>query len=205
MTDDCQLIVNSFNTCFLTVTDKIVIDIPQYSDGPSQNMNPLDYLSNVFKQPFPNIQFKNTSTKEIEKIIKSLTTKNSCGYDEISNKILKMSMPFITSPLTCICKKSLTTGEFPTRLKYAEVKPLFKSGKNTELSNYRPISVLTSFSKIFEKIIYKRLYHHLNYNNILVNQQFGFRKNLSTILATYSLLKEILDALNSNSVVGGIF
>ena len=69
LTDDCQLIVNSFNTCFLTVTDKIVSDIPQYSDGPSQNMNPLDYLSNVFKQPFPNIQFNNTSTKEIEKMI----------------------------------------------------------------------------------------------------------------------------------------
>jgi hypothetical protein len=69
LTDDCQLIVNSFNTCFLTVTDKIVIDIPQYSDGPSQNMNPLDYLSNVFKQPFPNIQFNNTSTKEIKKMI----------------------------------------------------------------------------------------------------------------------------------------
>jgi hypothetical protein len=72
-------------------------------------------------------------------------------------------------------------------------------------SNYRPISVLTSFSKIFEIISYKRLYHHLNYNNILVNQQFGFRKNLSTTMATYSLIKEILDALNSNSVVGGIF
>jgi hypothetical protein len=102
LTDNCQLIVNSFNTYFLTVTDKIVSDIPQYSDGPSLNINPLDYLSNVFKQPFPNIQFKNTSTKEIEIIITSLTTKNSCGYDEISNKILKISMPFITSPLIYI-------------------------------------------------------------------------------------------------------
>jgi hypothetical protein len=64
-------------------------------------------------------------------------------------------MPFIISPLTYICNKSLTTGEFPVHLKYAEVKPLFKSGKNTELSNYRPISVLTLFSKSFEKIIIK--------------------------------------------------
>jgi hypothetical protein len=73
LTDNCQLIVNLFNTYFLTVTDKIVSDIPQYSDGFSQNMNPLNYISNVFQQPFPNIQLKNTSTKEIEKIIKSLT------------------------------------------------------------------------------------------------------------------------------------
>jgi hypothetical protein len=71
------------------------------------------------------------------------------------------------------------------------VKPLFKSGKNTELSNYRPFSVLTSFSKIFEKIIYKRLYHHLNYDIIVVNEQFGVRKNSSTTVAIckYHLIK----------------
>jgi hypothetical protein len=147
-------------------------------------MNPLDYFSNVFKQPFTNIQFKNTNITEIKTIIKSLTTKNCYGYNVLSNIILKISMPFITSPVTYICNKALTTGEFPTHLEYAEVKPLFKSGENTELSNYRPIYVLTSFSKIFEKIIYKRLYHHLNYNNILVNQKFGFRKNLCPTLAT---------------------
>ena len=60
-------------------------------------------------------------------------------------------MPFITLPLTYICNKALTTGEFPTHLKYVEVKPLFKSGESTELSNYRQISVLTSFSKFLKK------------------------------------------------------
>jgi hypothetical protein len=65
-----------------------------------------------------------------------------------------------------IFNKILSTGILPERLKFSEVKPLYKKENKTEFSNYRPISLLTSFSKITEKIIYKRLYCHLNYNNI---------------------------------------
>jgi fructose-1,6-bisphosphatase/inositol monophosphatase family enzyme len=65
-------------------------------------------------------------------------------------------------------------------LKYAEVKPLFKKGNKKDLSNYRPVSLLTALSKVFEKVIYARLYQHLNNHNILVNEQFGFRAQLST-------------------------
>jgi hypothetical protein len=84
-----------------------------------------------------------------------------CSYDEVSTRILKTSAPYISSPLTYIFNKILSTGIFPDRLKFSEIKPLFKKGDKTEFSNYRPISLLTSFSKIIEKIIYKRLYRHL--------------------------------------------
>ena len=83
LTYNYQLIVNSFYMYFLTVTDNIIKDISPNND-PSQDTNPSVYLINAFKQPFPKIQFKNTSTKEIEKIIQPLTAKNSCGCDEIS-------------------------------------------------------------------------------------------------------------------------
>jgi len=119
---------------------------------------------------------------EIEKIIHSLKCKNSYGYDLISSRILKVSTPYVSSPLTYIFNKILSTGTFPNRLKFSEVKPLYKEGDKTEFSNYRPISLLTSFSKIIEKIIYKRLYCHLINNNILVNEQFGFREKLCTII-----------------------
>jgi hypothetical protein len=79
-----------------------------------------------------------------------------------------------------IFNKTLSTGTFPDRLKFSEVKPLFKKGATTEFSNYQPISLLTSFSKVIKKIIYKRLYRYLNVNNILVNEQFGFREKSST-------------------------
>jgi hypothetical protein len=83
------------------------------------------------------------SIKDIRNIIKSLNTKNSHGYDEISTKSLKLSTPFILRPLNHICNKSLLLGIFPDRLKYSEIKPLFKKGDKQNISNYRPISILT--------------------------------------------------------------
>jgi hypothetical protein len=65
-------------------------------------MNPLDYLYKVFRQPFPQMQLKSTCIKKLKEIIKPLKTKDSCGYDEISNRFLKISMPFIASPLIYI-------------------------------------------------------------------------------------------------------
>jgi len=85
-----------------------------------------------------------------------LKCKDSYGYDEISSRILKLSAPYVLSPLTYIFNKVLSTGIVPERLKFSEVRPLFKKGGITEFSNYRPISLLTSFSKIIEKIIFKR-------------------------------------------------
>ena len=86
-----------------------------------------------------------------------MKNKNSHGYDEISDKILKASVPFLLSQLTYIFNKILLSGTFPDWLKYSEIQPLFKKGKKTEIANYHPISLLSSFSKITEKIIYKRL------------------------------------------------
>ena len=131
--------------------------------------------------------------------------KHSQGYDEISTKILNSSIYYISSPLTYIISRMLSTGAFPNRLKYSQVKPLFKTGKKNNISNYRLISLLTSFSKIFEKVIYKRLSHHINNNQILASAQFGFRHKSSTDLASYTLTQEILTALNNKIKVGGIF
>jgi len=108
------------------------------------------YLTNNFRRPFAKISWQYASTYEIEKIFKSLRTKNTCGYDEISNCIIKLTAPFIFPPLTHICNAVLSTAVFPDRLKYAVVKPIFKKGNKQEISNYRPISLLTSFSKITE-------------------------------------------------------
>jgi len=142
---------------------------------------------------------------EIGKIIHSLKCKDSYGYDEISSRILKISAPYVLSPLTYIFNKILSTGIFPERLKFSEVRPLFKNGDITEFSNYRPISLLTSFSKIIEKIIYKRLYSYLNDNNILVDDQYGFREKLSTKMAIYTLLNNVLSSLGRKNLVGGLF
>jgi hypothetical protein len=93
---------------------------------------------------------------EIKKIIHFFPWKNSCGYDEVSMKVLKVSAPFISSHLCCIINTSLNLGIFPTRLKYSIINPLHKKGDKNNVSNYRPISLLMSFSKFFLKILYNR-------------------------------------------------
>lgn len=106
--------------------------------------------------------------------------------------------------LTHICNKSLSLGIFQSCLKYLEIKPLFRNGNRQNISNYRPISLLTSFSMGSEKVMHNKLIEHLNIYNILVQEQFGFRKK-STEQAIYNLMNEILQASNNKFMVGGIF
>ena len=154
---------------------------------------------------YPNIKFRYTSTEEIEKIIKSLKTKNVHGYDEISIKTLKWSVPFISSPLTYIFNESLELGSFPSRLKYSTVIPIFKTGDKLNMSSFRPISLLIFSSQIFEKIIYTRIYAHVVLHKILANKQYGFRSGLYTDIACYTLIQEVLPAINNKHIIGGNF
>jgi hypothetical protein len=177
-------IANLFNNYFLSVAD--FINGNRDIKSQSTLFNPIDYLLRYYKEPYTKIKWKYASTYEIINILKSLKAKNTYGYDEISNKIMKLSTPYIVSALTFICNSALSTGVFPDRLKYAIVKPIYKKGNKQEISNYRPISLLTSFSKVFEKLIYNRLYTHLEINKILVPEQFGFRNKHSTEQAAFS-------------------
>lgn len=138
---------------------------------------------------------KPTTTKEIE-IIKSLRAKDSHGYDEISTKTLNISSPFIISPLNYICNKVIFKGIFPHRLKFSIIKPLYKNGNKQDTSYCTPIPLSTSFYKIFEKVILNRQLAHLTKYNILTDEQYGFRTNLTN---------EILRAINNRLLVGGIF
>jgi sarcosine oxidase/L-pipecolate oxidase len=142
---------------------------------------------------------------EVENIIKALKPKDAKGYDDIPIKVLKWCTPFISSPITYIFKKSIQMGIFPSRLQYPTTIPIYKSGNKLNMSNFRPISILICFSKIFEKIIYNRIYSHITMNNILTRDQFGFRNNVSTDNASYTLLHKILTALENKHKVGGIF
>ena len=138
-------------------------------------------------------------------INKSLKWKKSYGYDEVPSWIVKLSMSFISSPLIYICKTMLSTSTFPTHLKFPQVSPIFKKGNKTEMSAYRPVSLLTAFSKIFEKVIYNRLLQHTKENNITVRDQYGFLNNSSTELAIFKLTNQILLHINNKSSVCGIF
>jgi hypothetical protein len=134
-----------------------------------------------------------------------MESKSTFGYDELSIKVMKLSVPFTISPLTHICNSVLSSGVFPDRLKYAIFKPIFKNGSRDDISNYRPISILTSFSKIFKKLMFNRLYNHFESNGILAQEEFGFRLSHSTEQAAFCLINRVLLALNDKQLAGGIF
>ena len=89
--------------------------------------------------------------------INNLPTKNSCGYDDISSKLLKVIAPVIIKPLTLLINQVLNTGIFPDKLNIAKVFPIYKKGDPQLFENYRPISLLATISKVLEKIIHKQL------------------------------------------------
>ena len=101
--------------------------------------------------------------------------------------------------------ESFQSGIFPEKMKQAKVIPLFKKGCPLTTSNYRPISLLSVFSKIIEKLMHKRLYNFLELHNILYNLQFGFRANHSVNHALISLTSSIKNSLDNKKFGCGIF
>ena len=165
------------------------------------NQNTLSYsFKHAFQNSFPSIKCNYTTTTEVENIIISLKPSNSFGYDEVPTTLLKLCYHFISS-LLIMYVTGLFTGVFPNWLKDAFIRPLFKKGNKNDISNYKPISILTSFSNIFEKVMQIRLLKHLNVHNILSNEQYNFRTKLKTDSATYQLANDILNA----NLIGGIF
>ena len=97
----------------------------------------------------------------------------------------------IVAPLCNLINKSFISGEFPDLLKIVKVIPIHKGGSTQDMNNYRPISLLSVFDKIIEKLMHKRLYKFLEENNILYDKQFGFRKNNSTIFSLIEITEKI--------------
>ena len=175
-----NLLAQIINNYFLNVPGNLKIQATKNNDF-------ISLLEKHYPYAFPPMQIVPVTEGEIRGIINTMKPKNSSGYDGISTKVLKPSGSQISKLLAFIIDKSIKTGIFPERLKYAVVTPLHKRGDVSDIANYRPISLLPAFSKILEKIMHSRLYQHLQTNNILTTEQYGFRKGLSTEQATYSL------------------
>ena len=134
------------------------------------------------------LQFKCITETETLKAIDNLENKNSSGHDGISNKLLKLTKKELSKSLTLIINQIITTGIFPDLFKKSKITPLFKKGDQSLLLNYRPISLLPTISKLFERILFDQMYTYFNTNRLLAEQQYGFRKNHSTEYAAIKLV-----------------
>ena len=152
-----------------------------------------------------NIFLHPTNSIEVARIVSELKTKKSFGLDDISNVILKGIIGSIKYQLADLINRTMTIGIFPSIFKTALVRPLYKKGDKREISNYRPISLLSCVSKIFEKVLLNRLVKFFTKHNILYEGQYGFRKNRSTTDACLDLVGNVISNLEDNNYVVAVF
>ena len=126
-------------------------------------------------------------------------------FNSIPAFFLHVASDVITPYLHCFIEFSFNHGIFPDSCTKAKIVPIFKKGNLDNPNNYRPISILTCFSKIFEKVIYKRLINFLNKHNVICSTQYGFRKNISTIHALIDVITSSFDNTNENLFTGLVF
>ena len=146
-----------------------------------------------------------TSLLEIEDEIAKLNCSKATGPFSIPVKIFKAIKKEVSGPLEIIFNASLLTGIVPRKLKVTKVIPVFKTGSRSCINNYRPISLLSVFDKILEKIVYKRFYLFLQERKILYFKQFGFRNSCSTSYALLSIADKIKHAIDNHDYACGVF
>ncbi|KAL9960121.1 hypothetical protein ACROYT_G033530 [Oculina patagonica] len=134
-----------------------------------------------------------------------LKRKKATGLDNLPPGLLKDAAEVITKPLIFIINLSLATGVVPTDWKVAKVIPLFKSGSTAEIDNYRPISILSTLSKILERAVYKQVVTHLERNGLISEHQFGLRSNRSTELAVTLFTDLIRKEAGGGKATGAVF
>ena len=146
--------------------------------------------SSLFIQP--------TSETEVIQLIHSLKNKNSCGPDEISAKFVILLADILATPLKILFNYAFELGIFPDCFKNAKVIPIYKQGDRAEMGYYCPISILPTFSKILENLIYDRTQSFLEKHSFTLPTQYGFRPAYFTSHAVIGILTSTLDNINAN-------
>ena len=192
---DQKEIAAKFNEYFCTIGPNLASNITA-----PDNLNFKHFLHDPTQTSF---NFQAVTEDAVNEIINKFPNKTSRGHDEISMNFVKNIKTSIVPPLTKVINQSLLTGIFPDQLKNAKIVPVFKKGDSMLLENYRPISVLPSLSKIFEKVMHIQLNDH--FKPLLYESQYGFRANHSTELAAIENIDIVIDAMEKGDLPLNIF
>ena len=193
--NDPKEIANAFNSYFINIGPSVASHIVT-------DVSYKDYLS---ENHATTMKMKFVKEEAVDSIINKLKNKTSRGIDRISNQILKIAKAELLRPLTFLINQMIHTGTYPQQLKIAKVTPIFKANDKKHFSNYRPISLLPSISKIFESVIYQQLMKYLLENKLLSSQQYGFRANHSTELAALNLIDRLTYDLDNGKISVNIY
>ena len=193
---DRNAMAEEFNKFFASAGRKV------YQSVQPTTKQPCDYIPDKDIHP---LNFSNISEGLVVQTIDNMDPKTSQDASGISMKMIKFLKLELAKPLAHLFTLSVTTGVFPSKLKTSRTIPIFKAGDNTSCDNYRPISLLSSISKILEKIVACSLVDHLELNNLIYSNQYGFLRNRSTVHSLLHLTNKISRDLNDKKFVLGIF
>ena len=185
------LIDNIFNKYFSSIGDQLATDIPEV------NTTFSDYLDPPLQNSF---YFYPIIPQEIETEISLLPYNKAPGLYSTPVKLLKLAKSAIAIPLTEVFNQSVLTGVYP-----AKVIPVYKREDETLPENYRPISLLSIYNRLFEKLLYRRLIKFIDKNDILYDLQYGFRNKHSTQHAIFDIVNTIPSNMDNRKYSCGIF
>lgn len=200
---DPKIVANIFNGYFSSIANDLRLNINKdriyiKNDNIQVDFVKEKYITNsIFLYP--------TTQMEIKTIINSLSTRKAPGYDLISPALIKNIADSIAEHLTYLVNFSLSSGEFPSDLKNAIIIPLHKKSDKLNPSNFRPIALLSIFSKIFEKILKTRLVNFLENEGFFSKNQFGFQKKLNTENALLDFFGKVFEGMNDGDFCAGLF
>ena len=188
---DKRKIANEFNAFFTNIGSKLA----------SKILNASTTFESYINKPDSIMKTKQLSINALKDVFFSLKINKGPGYHDISFNVLKKCFSSLCEPLKYLFNLSIEKGIFPDELKIAKVTPIYNADDKSDLSNYRPISVLSCFSKILERIMHNRLYQYLTENKILYPKQSGFQTGHSTEHAIVQLVIKFLNLLNTISIL----
>ena len=166
-------IPEAFNNHFVNIGDKLAGTVEQTDTCPIDN---IDETNGRFS-------FKYIQPTQVFRVLSKLKNGKAVGIHNIPNKSLKLSKDIISNSLADIFNASIINNIFPVDFKIGRVTPLFKGDSREDLNNYRPITVLPTIARVFERLIYDQLYAYFTENSQLGSQQWGFRSLHSAVLA----------------------
>jgi hypothetical protein len=188
-TSDPKLVACEFNSYFTRVGKELAESIPDVATAPPRHKN-VDVQLDFFEP---------TTKTEISEIIDGLNKDAASGHDGISIKLIKSLGDKFFSYLSREINASFDKGIFPNSLKIARVIPVYKNGDPNHCKNYRPISILSVLSKVYETVLKNRLEEHLFHNKLIHENQFGFMKKSNTTAASINFLRTVYDKLNKRN------
>ena len=183
-TNDSLQICEILNTFFVNIGKQLSSKIIPSSD-PISLMNSKPFPSSMLMQSF--------TISEVFNKLKNLKPFKSFGEDELHPKFIRDMADHIANPLTVLLNRSINEGIVPDRMKVAKVIPVFKNGLHADPNNYRPISILSVFSKVLESLVSNSLNKYLSKFNVLHPKQFGFQAGKSTTDALISFVSMVQD------------